>query len=202
MQYPEPDRNIIEAANAKRASFLAASEQTRLNIRNAEAALGTTMEERSRVLNMLAAGAPVPQGKLDEAERAVSANEASLRQQREILTIQEGGAKDAQAELQKSYGLAQRPRVIAAIREMHEAGKEAAAARSALHAAENRDAEARKVIMDAFGHGFPLPRAFSIRQDQIWMGVKLPAATHATALRATWGDLADEALASIAEATA
>lgn len=200
MTYPEPDAAVIAAAREKHNRATAAVESTQFEQANVIIALKTCTDEKSRLLDLIAAGEVVAQKKLDKVEAGIATNEASLDHLAEILSRQESAVRQTADEMTKAHGLAQRPRVIAAIRELHEAGQAAAAARRALHDAENRVAEAKHVLVTAFGAGFPAPLALRPQANTIWTGFQIPTATHTAALRAVWGELADEALAGMAEA--
>jgi len=194
MIYPEIDTAVVEAAREEHAKRHASAEQTRITIKNLEASLKTCSEERARHIALAAAGEDTSAEAEAELENATRHNEESLRRQREILGLQNANISAAQKDLSAAPGQAHRARVVFAIRELHDAGHAAAAARHALREAEQRDATARKAIIDAFGAGFPAQMPLRPHQGSIWLGYQIPTATDAAALRATWGELAAEAL--------
>jgi hypothetical protein len=200
MPYPEIDTAVIEAARENYVKRHAIAEQTRITIKNLEAALKTCTDERARHIARAATGDDVSAEAEAELENATRRNEESLRRQREILGLQDSNISAAQKDLSAAPGQAHRARVVFAIRELHDAGHAAAAAGHALREAEQRDASARKVIIDAFGAGFPAPMPLRPHQGSIWLGYQIPTATDAAALRATWGELAAEALGEPAAA--
>jgi hypothetical protein len=200
MTYPEIDASVVEAAREKHAKRHASAEPTKINIKNLEAALKTCSEERARQIAQAAAGEDVSAEAAAELENTTRRNEESLLRQREILALQNANILAAQKDLSAAPGQAHRPRVVFAIRELHDSGHAAAAARHALREAEQRDATARKIILEAIGAGFPLPPPLGPRQNSVWLGVQIPAATDEATLRATWGDLAAEALSDLAVA--
>jgi hypothetical protein len=200
MTYPEIDAAVIDAARQKREKLHASAEATRTNIKNIEIALTTCTDERARQIARAAAGETVTAEAASELEKSTRQNEESLLRQREILTLQESNILASEKEFRTAPGQAHRARVVFAIRELHDAGQAAAAARGALREAEQRDATARKVITDAFGAGFPIPLPLRPQQGGMWLGLQIPTATHEAALRATWGELAAEALGETVEA--
>jgi len=202
MIYPEIDMAGIETAREKHAKLNASAEQTKITIKNIEASLKTCGDERARQIALAAAGEEIPAEAEAELANATRRHEESLLRQREILALQNANILAAEKDLSAAPGQAHRARLVFAIRELHDAGHAATAARSALREAEQRDATARKVILDAFGAGFPAPLPLRPRQGSIWLGYQIPTATDAAALRATWGELAAEALAEPATISA
>lgn len=199
MNYPEPDAAVIATARANLDRATDAVAKTQLASATVIVALQTCTDEKSRLLDLVSVGKVVEHEKFAEIDTAIATNESSQRNLAEILARQESAVHLAADELRAAHGLAQRPRVVAAIRELHEAGQAAAAPRQAQIGAENRAAAAKDVILAAFGAGFPCPPALRPQPHTIWTGHKIPAATHPAALRATWGELADEALADTSE---
>jgi len=189
MTYPELDTAVVEAARENRAKRYASAEQTKTTIKNLEAALQTCKDEHARHIALAAAGEDVSAEAEAELETATRRHEESLRRQREILALQTSNIQAAEKEFRSAPGQAHRPRVIFAIRELHDSGHATTAARSALAGAEQRDATARKILNEAFVAGFPAPPR--LRE----LGYQIPAATDEATLRATWCDLATEALA-------
>jgi hypothetical protein len=155
MTYPELDTAVVEAAREKRAKLYASAEQTKINIKNLEAALQTCNEEHARQIALDAAGEDVPAEAAADLANATRRHEESLLRQREILALQTSSIQAAEKDFRLAPGEAHRARVIFAIRELHDAGHAIAAARSALREAELRDPTARKVILEAFNAGFP-----------------------------------------------
>jgi hypothetical protein len=200
MVYPEIDTAVIKAASEKRAKLHGSAEQTRLNIKNIETALKTCSDERAWHIARAAAGEEISADAEAELKNAARLHEESLRRQREILALQDSNILAAEQDFRKAQGQAHRARVVFAIRELHDAGQAIAAARNALAGAELRDATARKVIIEAFGAGFPAPAPLRPQPGSIWLGYQFPTATHEAALRATWGELAAEALGEPAAA--
>ena len=198
--YPDPDAAVIAAAREKLDRATAAVTATKLDHANVTIAQRTCTDEKSRLLDLVSAGKTVGAEKFAEIDAAISTNESSLRHIDEIMSRQESAAREAAEEVRKARGIAHRPRVLAAIRELHDAGLAAAVARAALRDAEQRHATACKVAEDAFNAGFPAPLALRPQQHTSWHGYQIPAATHRAALRSTWGALADEALSDLAEA--
>jgi hypothetical protein len=188
MTYPELDTAVVEAARENRVKLHASAEQTRMTIKNLEAALQTCNDEHARHIALAAAGGDVPAEAAADLANATRRHEESLRRQREILALQTANIQAAEKEFRTAPGQAHRPRVIFAIRELHGAGHAIAAAKDALRQAEQRDATARKTLNEAFVAGFPAPPP--LRQ----LGYQVPTATDDATLRATWGDLAAEAL--------
>jgi len=194
MTYPELDTAVVEAAREKRAKLYASAEQTKTTIKNLEAALQTCKDERARHIALAAAGEDVSAEAEAELETATRRHEESLRRQREILALQTSNIQSDEKEFRSARGQAHRPRVVFAIRELHDSGHAIAAAKQALREAEQRDATARKMIIEAIGAGFPIPAPLSPQQNSVWLGLQIPTATDETTLHATWGELAAEAL--------
>jgi len=201
MIYPEIDTAVVESAREKHLKRHASAEQTKINIKNLEATLKTCSDERARQIARAAAGEDVSAEAEAELENATRRNEELLARQREILALQNAAILAAEKDLSAAPGLAHRARLLFAIRELLGAGQAAAAARQALREEELRDATARKVILEAFGAGFPAPAPLRPQQNSVWLGYKIPTATDAAALRATWGELAAEALGEPAAAS-
>jgi hypothetical protein len=194
MPYPELDTAVVEAARETRAKHLASAEQTKIKIRDLEAALNTCNEERAQHIAQAVAGEDVPAEAEAELQTATRQHEESLLRQREILALQNANLQAAETACRMAPGQAHRARVVFAIRELHDAGHAIAAAKDALRQAEQRDATARKILYEAFVAGFPAPPP--LRQ----LGYQVPTATDEATLRETWGDLAAEALSEPAAA--
>ncbi|WP_234731089.1 hypothetical protein [Acidocella facilis] len=193
MNFPPPDNKVVAAAREKQEAAAARVAATQAAISEVEASLASHRRARRAALDAAVRGEAANADALTAAENGITASETLLTQQREILTRQVRISSAAADELRASHGLAHRPRVVAAIAEMHRAGLAAHAARAALQDAEAAGAAARRVIVEAFGAGFPIPPDIRAGREMVAGPDGLPIATDAAALIRIWGELAGEA---------
>jgi hypothetical protein len=166
MTYPELDTAVVEAAREKRAKLYASAEQTKINIKNLEAALQTCNEEHARQIALAAAGEDVPAEAAADLANATRRHEESLRRQREILALQNSNILAAEKEFGPHPGKPTAP-----------------------------------ALSSQFGSFTTPARPQPPRQDSIWLGYQIPTTTDDATLRATWGELAAEALSETAAAS-
>lgn len=193
MTFPPTDGAVVAAAREKHEAAESRVAATQAAIAEIEAAVASHRRNRRAALDAAARGEPANADALAEAEKGIAASDTLLTQQREILARQMRISAAAADELRAAGGLAHRPRVVAAIAELHRAGQAAHAARAALQDANADGAAARRVILEAFSAGFPAPGALRGGRGVVAGDDGLPVATHAAALHSVWGELAAEA---------
>jgi hypothetical protein len=193
MIYPEIDAAVIDAAREKYTRAAAAVEATKTEITAAEAALKSAEANRKNLISAAACGGEVLSGQHRAAEKLIRDREAELLWLRDIHAAQNSIKANAERALNGARGLAHRPRLLHAIYEMRAARTEIDAARRSLKDAEERDAEARRVILESFNNGWPMPTHF----PRGWMTqpdmLKALGDGSESSLRQLWGVVADEA---------
>lgn len=159
MSYPSPDQSGVEAARAKYAAAIEATEATRANLTAAKATAAEATAARNRLIRQAAGGATASAVDHQQAEAAEAEREAmaAVGRYEAILAQQEAAVRAADAAIKQAQALSHRPRLVAAISARADAAIACIAARAAQRQAEACMKQAHEVALAAFARGHAMP---------------------------------------------